>query len=111
MVLLQQIGEETKNAIYELSYQIYETGIIPKYFGSSKIVILLKISSFQVHTFKKKKARLAKYQYGFRKNKGIREVTLDLRILLEKYIEIQKITYIAFVDLEKTFDRWTGQVH
>ncbi|VVC24954.1 Reverse transcriptase domain [Cinara cedri] len=49
-------------------------------------------------------ARLANDQYGFRKNEGTREAISGLRIILEKQIERQKITHMAFVDLEKTFD-------
>jgi len=62
---------------------------------------------------KRIEARLENDQYGFRKNKGIREAILDLRVvrvILEKQIERQKITCMAFVDLEKAFDsiNWTS---
>ncbi|VVC41307.1 Reverse transcriptase domain [Cinara cedri] len=59
---------------------------------------------------KRIEARLENDQYGFRKNKGTREAILGLRVILEKQIERQKITYMAFVDLEKAFDsiNWTS---
>jgi hypothetical protein len=47
---------------------------------------------------------LAEDQFGFRRSKGKREATLALRIILEKRINRNKKTYVAFVDLEKTFD-------
>lgn len=54
---------------------------------------------------KKIEARIVNYQYGFRNNKITREAILDLRIILEKQIERQKIPYMAFVDLEKAVHR------
>jgi hypothetical protein len=43
-------------------------------------------------------------QFGFRRNIGTREAILSLRILIEKQIEFNKDTFIAFIDLEKAFD-------
>ena len=43
-------------------------------------------------------------QFGFRKSKGTREAILALRILKEKRMEKNKLTLIAFADLEKAFD-------
>jgi hypothetical protein len=47
---------------------------------------------------------LAEDQFVFRRSKGTREVILALRIILEKRINRNKKTYMAFVDLEKAFD-------
>ncbi|XP_050421358.1 uncharacterized protein LOC126833839 [Adelges cooleyi] len=130
--LLQQTGDEIKNALYELLCQIYETGKIPRDFGCSRLVILPKkpranqCENFRTLSLishaakllaiivskrisKRIEARLANDQYGFRKNKGTREAILGLRVIIEKQIERQKITYMAFVDLEKAFDslKWT----
>ncbi|KAF0772498.1 Reverse transcriptase domain-containing protein, partial [Aphis craccivora] len=49
-------------------------------------------------------ASLSNDQNGFYKRKGTRETILVLRIIFEKQIERQQITYTAFVDLEKAFD-------
>ncbi|KAL4131689.1 hypothetical protein QTP88_008968 [Uroleucon formosanum] len=131
--LLQQAGDEIKNVLYELLCQIYETGKIPRDFGCSRLVIVPKkpranqCENFRTLSLishaakllaiivskrinKGIEARLANDQYGFRKNKGTREVILGLRVILEKQIERQKITYMAFVDLEKAFDsiNWTS---
>ena len=43
-------------------------------------------------------------QFGFRKSKGTREAILALRMLINKRMEKNKPTFIAFVDLEKAFD-------
>jgi len=43
-------------------------------------------------------------QYGFRRQKDAREAFLGLRVLIEKQIDRNKVTYLAFVDLEKAFD-------
>lgn len=47
---------------------------------------------------------LKNYQYGFRKQKGTRETVFGLRVLIGKQIEKNKVTYMAFLDLEKAFD-------
>lgn len=47
---------------------------------------------------------IKKDQYGFRKQKGTREEILGLRVLIEKRIDKNKLTYLAFTDLEKQFD-------
>ncbi|KAL4152683.1 hypothetical protein QTP88_000516 [Uroleucon formosanum] len=131
--LLQQTDDEIKNALYELLCKIYETGIIPRDFGCSRLVILPKkpranqCENFRTLSLishaaklltiivskrisKRIEVRLDNDQYGFRKNKGTREAILGLRVILEKQIERQKITYMAFIDLEKAFDsiNWTS---
>jgi len=50
------------------------------------------------------KAILSEDQFGFRKNVGIREAILALRIIIDKRIRKDKPTYIAIVDIEKAFD-------
>ncbi|KAL4083941.1 hypothetical protein QTP88_029258 [Uroleucon formosanum] len=48
--------------------------------------------------------QLSNDQFGFRRNKGTREAILSLRTLIEKQIEFNNDTFIAFIDLEKAFD-------
>jgi hypothetical protein len=43
---------------------------------------------------------LSENQFGLRKNRGTREATLCLRLLLEKMVHMRKPLYIAFVVLE-----------
>ena len=44
-------------------------------------------------------------QFGFRKGKGTRDAIGLIRIIGERYKEIDKDVYAVFVDLEKAFDR------
>lgn len=44
-------------------------------------------------------------QFGFRKGRGTREAIGVVRAIGERYMERQRNVYIAFVDLEKAFDR------
>lgn len=53
---------------------------------------------------KKIEKNQGKDQFGFRKNIGTREAILTLRILIEKQIRRNKGTFIAFFDLEKSFN-------
>lgn len=43
------------------------------------------------------------YQYGFRKRIGTREAILGLRVLIKTKITRNKVTYLAFIDIEKAF--------
>ena len=43
-------------------------------------------------------------QAGFRKNSGTREGVFNLKILIEKYTEMQKNVYACFIDYSKAFD-------
>lgn len=47
---------------------------------------------------------LTEDQFGFRKNMGMREAIFALRIIIQKRIRKDKHTFIASVDIEKTFD-------
>jgi hypothetical protein len=47
---------------------------------------------------------LTEDQFGFRRGKDTREAILALRQVIEKENRKRKITYIAFVNLEKAFD-------
>lgn len=42
--------------------------------------------------------------YGFRRQKCLREAILGLRLLVEKQIDRNKVTYFALIDLEKASD-------
>ena len=42
---------------------------------------------------------------GFRQGKGTREGLLNLRLLCERHLEVQKDVCICFLDYEKAFDR------
>ena len=50
-------------------------------------------------------AELDDAQSGFRQGKGTREGLLNLRLICERHLEVQKDVYICFLDYEKAFDR------
>ena len=43
-------------------------------------------------------------QSGFCPGKGTREGIFNLRTIIERYLEVQKIVYICFMDYAKAFD-------
>jgi len=43
-------------------------------------------------------------RYRFKKGKGTREAILGLTVLIKKQINRNKVTYFAFIDIEKAFD-------
>ena len=128
MELIQNASKELQDELFKLVNDIYTTGEIPKDFKESIIVpipkkatadkcnefrtislmthaakILVKIICFRIESIVEKE--LSDDQFGFRRNKGTREAILSLRILIEKQIEVNKNTFIAFIDLEKAFDK------
>ena len=65
--------------------------------------LLLKI--VMDHMKGKIQAELDDGQSGFRQGKGTREGLLNLRLICERHLEVQKDVYICFLDYEKAFDR------
>jgi len=125
--LIQNFGENTKKIIYEMIKECYKTGQVPSDFTKCIIVPIPKritektceqhgTLSLIAHASKiltrivlKRMERvidelLTEKQLGFRRGKGTREAILALRQVIEKQNRKRKITYIAFVDLEKAFD-------
>lgn len=49
--------------------------------------------------------RLDNDQFGFRKGKEMQEAIIALRQLLERRVDVNIATFIAFVNLEKAFDK------
>ena len=126
--IIKSLNEFGVDTITELCNDIYETGHIPKDLTSSIFIplpkkpravdcteyrtislmshitkILLKI----IHERIKNKidTEVGEEQFGFRKNKGTREAILSIRLVIDKYIEVQKSIYICFIDYSKAFDR------
>lgn len=48
---------------------------------------------------------LGEWQYGFRPNRSTMDLVFSLKMIVEKTIEYDSRMYIAFIDLEKAFDR------
>ena len=49
--------------------------------------------------------QLSDSQYGFRAGRGTRDAICQLRIMVERCLEMQKTLYICFIDYTKAFDR------
>jgi len=49
-------------------------------------------------------------QFGFRRYRGTREAILCLRLIMEKMYRVNKPMYIAFIDLEKAFDKVNWEI-
>ena len=49
--------------------------------------------------------RLGPWQHGFRKGVGTTDVIWALRLFIEKHWKYNQPLFIAFLDLEKAFDR------
>ena len=64
---------------------------------------LLKI--ILAHNEKKVEAEISENQSGFRYEKCTREGIFNLRIIIQRYLEVQKPVYICFIDYEKARDR------
>lgn len=78
------------------------------FFFSSKTIVLnfLKSAPIIIKRIETTvESTLTDDQYGFRRGRGTRDAMLALRILPEKRLKYDLNTYIAFVDLEKAFDR------
>ena len=131
--LLQYAGEGTHRKIFGMIRDIYELGVVPEDFCKSIVIpipkrtkadkcelyrtinliphvskILLKILCNRMEV--KYEQLMSKDQFGFRKGQGTREAIVSLRILLERRIDMNRKTFVCFVDLEKAFDRveWRG---
>ena len=53
---------------------------------------------------KKLEAEISENQSRFRPGKGTREGIFNLKIILQRYLEVQKPLFICFIDYEKVFD-------
>jgi len=126
--LLQCASTKIKDAIHQLTQNIYEKGDVPDNYRKRIIATIPKKNgtnfceqfrtlSLLPHVSKiltkvinrriegKVEQHLKNDQYGFRKQKGTREAILGLRVLIEKQIDRNKVTYLAYIDLKKAFDK------
>jgi hypothetical protein len=65
--------------------------------------ILLKVIQERIQN--KINLELEEEQFGFRKNSGTREAIFCIRMIIEKYIEVDKPIYACFIDYTKAFNR------
>ena len=134
--LIKAAGKKAKDELFKLVDRIYRTGDVPGDFKQCIIIPLPKKASAnkceqyrtlslishasKILTFiilkrieGKVEAMLTDDQFGFRKDRGTREAILALRNITEKRLRKDKDTYIAFVDMEKAFDKvvWKRLFH
>ena len=62
------------------------------------LTIILKRISIKIDS------NVGREQAGFRRNSGTREGVFNLRILVERYLEMSKNVYACFIDYSKAFD-------
>lgn len=126
--ILKNLDNKTEKMLFKIISDCYEDGIVIEDFVKSKTIFLPKkgnasdcsnyrtialishASKILLNIVKHRLRRrvedtIDEDQYGFRSGRGTREAILSLRQILEKRIEINENTYIAFVDLEKAFDK------
>ena len=126
--LIQCLGEEGKQVIVDLVQKIYNNEELPPDFVNNIFIPLPKTSkavrcedhrtiSLISHTAKIVlnlmknriapiiKQQLSDSQYGIRAGRGTRDAIYQLRIMVERCLEMQKTLYICFIDYTKAFDR------
>lgn len=126
--LLKTLDDTTKEKLYQLLREIYETGKLPTDFVESKCITIPKkgnatdcnnyrtisllshaskilLNIVKIRLKGKINEQLADDQFGFRKEKGTREAILALKQILERRIDVDLPTFVTFIDLEKAFDK------
>lgn len=127
--LIRLGGDTVVKAMHEICNKIWKTGQFPKLWTQSLIVVIPKKGdttkcennrtiSLICHASKiileiirsrmkpRMEGLMAEEQAGFRPSRGTIEQIFSLRLLAEKYIELQDgELYIIFIDFMKAFDR------
>lgn len=116
---------ETRDILFKMVEKTYREGIVPKDFTQSRTIskkgnptecnnyrtisllthaskILLNIIRNRI--WKKTEINLREDQFGFRQGMGAREAILALRTIAERRLNMNRNTYMGFIDLEKAFD-------
>ena len=125
---LKALHEDSLQILTDLCQRIYESGYIPADMKHSSFITIPKKSkatecsehrtiALMSHVLKVIlktilnrnsnviNEEIGETQSGFRTKIGTREGILNLRLILEKYLEIHKKVYLCFIDYEKAFDR------
>ena len=125
---LKALSAESLSILTELCNKIYSSGYIPDDLLHSVFIKLpkkpnaLECSEHRTialmgHVMKlllkiilerneeKIEREIGDCQSGFRPKMGTREGIFNIRTVIERYLEKQRIVYICFIDYEKAFDR------
>ena len=126
--LYKEGGEELIKSIIVLFNKVWDTGEVPKEWGRAIICPIFKAGDRQdcknyrgisllTHISKlyerilEKRLRksaekvLGEWQYGFRPGRSTMDLIFTIKIIMEKAWEWDVDQYMAFLDLEKAFDR------
>ena len=125
--MLKAAGEEGIELLRQLAEVVFSNGVIPKDWEESYILNLykgkgealdrgnyrglkltdqaMKLLERVLDTFIRKMVDIDSMQFGFVPGRGTTDAIFIIRQLQEKYIAANKPLYLAFVDLEKAFDR------
>ena len=124
---LQALNNTCLDTLTSLCNDMYKAAYIPEDLRTSVFIVLPKkpnatecsdhrTISLMCHTLKllltiilkrittKMDKNVGREQAGFRRNSGTREGVFNIRILVEKYIEMSKNVYACFIDYSKAFD-------
>ena len=125
---IQTLGEKGTQAITRLMNKIYNTGIIPDDFLQTIFITVPKVQQAQecadfrtislishtskilLHLINSRitpiiERHLSNTQMGFRKGRGTKDAIFQLRMLVERSMQVNKKVYACFVDYQKAFDR------
>ena len=88
--------------LYKSKGEIKQCG---NYRGIKLISHTMKLWEMIIEARIRKDVTIAEQQFGFMPGRSTTEAIFCLRILLEKWTEVQKAVHCAFIDLEKAYDR------
>lgn len=126
--IIKAADSSIHDKLYDLVCQIYETGTLPADFTKCAVIPLPKkpgtrkceqhrTLSLVSHASKiltnillrrlttVVEESITDDQFGFRSGRGTREAILSVKIIAEKRLAHALDTYLAFIDLEKAFDK------
>ena len=130
--MLKAAGEEGQEKLRLLAELVFSSGEIPKDWEESLILNLykgkgealgrgnyrglkvtdqvMKLLERVLDSSIRKMVKIDEMQFGFGPGRGTTDAIFIFRQLQEKYFATNKPLYIAFVDLEKAFDRLPRKV-
>ena len=126
--MLKALNEDNIKIIHRFCNTIYKNGQIPGNLGDSIFITIPKkpkaklcteyrTISLMSHILKiilrviLKRCyntidwEIDEFQSGFRKGMGTREGIFNMKIIAEKYIDVNKDIYVCLIDYQKAFDR------
>ena len=125
--LMSSLGEQGLRMMTEMMEAVWREGKIPREWEKSEIVPIynqkgdpldcgnyrgikllehmLKVMERVLDQRLRELIEIDNMQFGFRKGRGTTDAIFIVNQLQEKYLEMQKDLFFAFVDLEKAYDR------